>query len=175
MKCVICDKSIPRGQRFIGDRYKTIKFCCEECYKQYCKQKDESKQNNKKQKDEKEKSEWRDMTDYISKIYPPDTINWMIFTKQIKSLMEKYELTCKEVKLTIKYAIEYEDYVTRPEYGIGQFIPKFVEPMREFRNKLSINKTKAKSQTLNNFSIFYVKKASSKNNYNKKLEEFDDE
>ena len=172
MKCVVCDKSIPRGQRFIGDRYKSEKFCCEDCYNVFCNQKDEQKAKNKQQKQVKEKSDWRIMTDYISEVYPPDTINWMLFTKQIKSLMEKYDLTCNDIKMTIKYAIKYDNYELKPEYGISQFIPRFVEPMRQFKEQILTNKVAAKN--MEEPQTVFVKKSLGKRTVHD-LEDFDDE
>ena len=37
MTCDVCSKEIPRGQRYQGDKYKSLHFCLEDCFKKYCK------------------------------------------------------------------------------------------------------------------------------------------
>lgn len=180
MKCVVCDKSIPKGHRFIGDRYKDKKFCSEECYNQYCKEKDEEKQKAKIEtikrnlkKKEKEKSPWRKMTDYIDSLYPEDAINWPMFTKQIKSAMEDYGLTCDEIRLIIKFAIEFDNYKVKPEYGIGQFIPCYIEPTKRFREQIANNRLAAKTTT-GEIPVWNIKRPSNARKFYGKVEDFDE-
>lgn len=45
-------------------------------------------------------------------------------------------MTCNEIRMVLKYAIEIEGECVDLEYGIGQFLPKFVEPCREFVEQL---------------------------------------
>ena len=56
----------------------------------------------------------------------------MLTSKQVASLVKKHGMTCKEIKMVLKYAIEIEGEPVDIEYGIGQFIPKYVEPCMKF-------------------------------------------
>lgn len=181
MKCIVCNKSIPKGQRFVGNRYKDKKFCCENCYNQFCQQKDMAKEKAKIETakrqqllKEKNKSPWRKMTDYIDSLYPPNAINWPAFTKQIKSFMEEYDLTSDEIRLTIRYAVEFEGVVVNPEWGIGQFIPAYIEPTKRFREKLHSNQEEAKNITNESAPVIYIKKKSTQRKYYGKVEDFDE-
>ena len=173
MICIVCNKTIQRGHRFVGSRYKTIKFCCENCYNQYCQQKDEEKASKAKAKAKEPYPGWRDLTDYINEIYPSNTINWPMFVKQIKSILEEYNVSCDDIRRTIKYAIEFEDYVVNPEWGIGQFFPKYFNSMKQFREQININRIAAKRK--DEIPVFTVKRQANTNRfYNRKVEDFDE-
>ena len=45
-------------------------------------------------------------------------------------------MTCNEIRMVLKYAIEIEGQSVNVEYGIGQFIPKFIEPCMKFVEQL---------------------------------------
>ena len=168
--CIVCSKPIPRGQRFVGSKYKNIKFCCEDCYNQYC---DEKTKAKSKPKTKQPKIDgWREMTDYISGLYPYGSINWMLFSRQIKSLMNEYDLTCDDIRIAIRYAVEFEGYTTNPEWGIGQFIPKYVEPSRRFREQIANNNLMANGIDEVNQPIIQVKHKSTTRKYYGKVEEF---
>lgn len=129
-QCYICGTEIPRGCRYKGDRYKSIPVCSEDCYNALLKQKANTK-----------KAEpypgYNKLTDYIKTQWGgSENVNWMMTHKQIKYLVEKQAMTCNEIRMVLKYAIEIEGKCVDLEYGIGQFIPAFVEPCREFVGQL---------------------------------------
>lgn len=45
-------------------------------------------------------------------------------------------MDCKEIKIVLKYAIEIEGKPVDIDYGIEQFIPRYVETCREFVEQL---------------------------------------
>lgn len=57
--------------------------------------------------------------------------------------MNTYGLTIQDIRRIIKYAIEYEGYVVNPNYGIEQFLPKFIEPTEQFMQDFKENKQMA--------------------------------
>lgn len=125
-RCYICGTEIPRGQRYKGDRYKSIPVCSEACYNTLLKQKTNTT-----------KAEpylgYNKLTDYIKTQWGgSENVNWMMTHKQIKHLVEKQSMSCNEIRMVLKYAIEIEEVCVDIEYGIGQFLPKFVEPCMKF-------------------------------------------
>ena len=87
--------------------------------------------------------------------------------KQIKSLIEQYDLTCDDIHAIIVYAVKYEGYIIVPEYGLGQIFPKYIEPFQRFREQL--NKIKENAEQEDEDEIVYVKPH--KQNRRIKLEE----
>ena len=133
-KCYICSVEIKRGCRYKGDRYKSIPVCSEACYNALLEQKANAT-----------KAEpypgYNKLTDYIKLQWGgSENVNWMLTHKQIKYLVEKQAMSCNEIRMVLKYAIEIERQSVDVEYGIGQFIPKFIEPCMKFVEQ--INKAK---------------------------------
>lgn len=128
-KCKICGVEVPRGQRYKGARYANLTFCSPECYNIYCKDKDEGNV----------KHPYRLLTDYIQSIYPTEYQNWELFTRQIQSFNKEYGLSYNDVRAILRYAVEYEDYHVEPEYGLGQFIPKYIDATRKFIQSIKAN------------------------------------
>lgn len=125
-QCYICQAEIPRGQRYKSPRYKSIPVCSEDCYNTLLEQKANAP-----------KAEsypgYNKLTNYIKTQWGgSENVNWMLTYKQIKHLVEKQAMTCNEIRMVLKYAIEIEGQSVDVEYGIGQFIPAFVEPCRKF-------------------------------------------
>lgn len=166
MMCVVCNKTIQRGHRFVGSKYKNLKFCCEECYNQYC----SSKKKKTKNTNEKYLG-WKKLIAYINTIYPDNYLNWPMITKQIKSIMEEYNIDCDTIRKTIRYAIEYEQYRLNPEWGLGQFFPRFLQPMLNFVERIKLNKSKA--QNLKEINYVEIKNHGKKIRYNRRIEDFD--
>lgn len=174
MKCTVCDKSIPRGQRFIGDRYKAIKFCCEECYNKYCEEKDAIKAEKAAKTEAKKKERppvpgWKELIEYIGKVFDHE-VNWPYVAKQIRSYMDDYNVTCDDIRLAIKYAIVYENYVVNQTYGLGQFIPKYLEPSKNFKEQIQRNLLL--SSTMTKPKTVVIKKTNDVKYYGK-IEDFD--
>lgn len=129
--CIVCQSSIPRGQRYKGDRYKSIPVCSEACYNTLLEQKAKTT-----------KAEpypgYNKLTDYIKTQWGgSENVNWMMTHKQIKHLVEKQSMPCDEIRMVLKYAIEIEGQCVDVEYGIGQFIPKFIEPCMKFVEQIN--------------------------------------
>lgn len=125
-QCYICGAEIPRGKKYKGDRYKSIPVCSEACYNTLL----EQKANKTKAESYPNYSK---LTDYIKTQWGgSENVNWMLTHKQIKHLVEKQSMSCNEIRMVLKYAIEIEGECVDLEYGIGQFLPKFVEPCMKF-------------------------------------------
>lgn len=125
-QCYICGAEIPRGQRYKSPRYKSIPVCSEDCYNTLL----EQKANTTKAEPY---PGYNKLTDYIKAQWGgSENVNWMMTHKQIKHLVEKQSMSCNEIRMVLKYAIEIEGECVDIEYGIGQFIPKFVEICMKF-------------------------------------------
>ena len=133
-QCYICGTEIPRGCRYKGDRYKSIPVCSEACYNALL----EQKANTVKAEPY---PGYNKLTDYIKAQWGgSENVNWMLTHKQIKYLVEKQGMTCNEIRMVLKYAIEIEESCVDVEYGIGQFIPKFIEPCMKFVEQIERSK-----------------------------------
>lgn len=135
-QCYICGTEIPRGQRFKSPRYKNLPFCSESCYNQYLTSKQQSKPKPKSSSLDKLKS-------YINDLWQGQ-VNWPFMMRQIKNLKEEYDVDDKDIRLMLKYAIEYEGVKVNPEYGLLQFI-QYLQPAKEFAEDILRNKELAES------------------------------
>lgn len=129
-QCYICNTEIPRGKRYKGPRYKDISVCSESCYNDLVKLKESTP-----------KAEpfpgYNKLFDYIKLQWGGnENVNWMLTSKQVKFYIKEYGMTCKEIKMVLKYAIEIEGKPVDIDYGVEQFIPRYVEPCREFVEQL---------------------------------------
>lgn len=125
-QCYICGAEIPRGRKYKGDHYKNISVCSEACYNTLL----ERKANASKSEPY---PNYNKLTDYIKTQWGgSENVNWMLTHKQIKHLVEKQSMSCNEIRMVLKYAIEIEGQCVDLEYGISQFIPKFIEPCMQF-------------------------------------------
>lgn len=130
-QCYICGAEIPRGKKYKGDRYKSIPVCSEACYNTLL----EQKANTTKAELYPNYSK---LTDYIKTQWGgSENVNWMLTHKQIKHLVEKQSMSCNEIRMVLKYAIEIEGECVDLEYGIGQFLPKFIEPCMKFVEQIN--------------------------------------
>ena len=138
MTCIICNKEIARGKRYQGERYKSLHFCSEECFKKYCEIKTKPKPvvNFKPEKG----SDRRLFTDYIQE-WTGDHCNWSWLMKQAKDIQEEYELNWYQMYLVCKYARKYEEVEWDYQYGLGQIFPRYIQPCLEFMQKIKENKT----------------------------------
>lgn len=126
MICQICNNEIPRGKRYKSPTYKSLKFCSEECYLQYVK---DAKFLDK-------------IKSILSEIYD-EQINYPFVMKQIKTIMEDYNVGYQDIYLMLKYAIYYEKITPETEYGLQQFV-KFLYPAMKFKNKIIANQELSK-------------------------------
>ena len=129
-QCFICGTEIPRGAKYNNPRFKNISICSEACYNELVAQKESTP-----------KAEpfpgYNKLFDYIKLQWGGnENVNWMLTSKQVKFYVKEYGMTCKEIKRVLKYAIEIEGKAVDIDYGVEQFIPRYVEPCREFVEQL---------------------------------------
>lgn len=130
-KCYICGIEIPRGSRYKSTRYKSILVCSEDCYNVLL----EQKANTTKAEPY---PGYNKLTDYIKTQWGgSENVNWMMTHKQIKHLVEKQAMSCNEIRMVLKYAIEIEGVCVDVEYGLGQFLPKYIDPCMEFVEQIN--------------------------------------
>lgn len=89
-------------------------------------------------------AERRKLTDWIDQNWPIVDINWPWITAQIKNYQEIYQLTYKQMRLIMKYAVVYEGVIINPEMGLGQFFPRYIDAGIKFAERC--NEVKAKSK-----------------------------
>lgn len=75
----------------------------------------------------------RKLTDYIQAIWPVEP-NWEWFTKQIKSICTETGLTHNEMRIVLRYCIEYKELQVDENYGLQQFVPKYIKEAMDFRD-----------------------------------------
>lgn len=150
-QCYICGTEIPRGKKYNNPRYKKISVCSEACYNKLV----EEKQSTPKGEPF---PGYNKLFDYIQEQWGgSENVNWMLTHKQIKYLVEKQNMTCNEIRMVLKYAIEIEGECVDVEYGISQFIPKFIEPCMKFIEQ--INRAKELADDMEDEEVV-VRKAS---------------
>lgn len=150
-ECYICGTEIPRGQRYKSPRYKSIPVCSEDCYNVLL----EQKANTTKAEPY---PGYNKLTDYIKdKWGGSENVNWMLTHKQIKHLVEKQAMSCNEIRMVLKYAIEIEGECVDVEYGLGQFFPKYIDPCMKFVEQ--INRAKELAESMEDEEVV-VKKVS---------------
>lgn len=152
-QCYICQAEIPRGQRFKSPRYKNLAFCSETCYNQYLASKQQPKSSSSLDK----------LKAYINDLWQGQ-VNWPFMMRQIKNLKEEYSVDDKDIRLMLKYAIEYEGVKVNPEYGLLQFI-QYLQPAKEFAEDILRNKELAES--MEDDVVEWVKVSKGKNRWMK--------
>lgn len=146
--CVVCGNQVKRGERYVGEKFKTEKFCSESCYNKYLELKSLQPSNEKY-------PGWTKLLDYINQLYPPDSINWPVMTKQIVKIIKDYGLTCDNILNIIRYAIVYEKYTIDNHYYLGQFIPKYIEPYRNFVQ--AVKQSRIDSKFIREEEVYFIK------------------
>ena len=59
--------------------------------------------------------------------------------KQAAQYLKEYDLTYNTLRGILKYAIEIENVKVEPAYGLGQFIPRYIGPYKEFVQRIKKN------------------------------------
>ena len=113
---------------------------------------------------------WTKLTDYIRDIWPEPVSNWQLMAIQIKNFIKTYNLTCDDIRAIIRYAVEYDGAIIDPEYGLGQFIPKYIEPTTQFVESIQSNWKQAKD--LPDDEVIVSKPVKQSSNVWIKLEDF---
>ena len=131
-KCSYCGADIPKGQSYCGNKYTSLRFCSEEHFTQYVKIKTKPKPpvNFKPQQG----TDRRKFTDYIQEWCETEP-RWEWLMKQAKDIQEEYGLDWEEMYLVLKYCRVYEGVEWDMQWGLYQFFPKYIQPMREFKQQ----------------------------------------
>ena len=129
-QCYICQNEIPHGKKYKGDRYKNIPICSEACYNELIDMKTNA-----------ERAEpfpnYNKLLDYIKAQWGGnENVNWMLTAKQIKYLVNKQGMTCNDIRMALKYAIEIEGESVDVSLGLGQFLPRYIEPCQSFMEQI---------------------------------------
>ena len=138
--CSICGKEIDRGKKYQNERYKNIIVCSKECYEQLI----EIKKNAVKKEPY---PDYNVLLDYIKDQWlGSENVNWLLTVKFIKFLVEKKNMSCKDIYNVIKYAVEIEGYTSRPHFGQRFMMSSFcsigvpqAEQKRLFRSQCRIS------------------------------------
>lgn len=159
--CIVCQSSIPRGQRFKSPRYKNLSFCSESCYNQYLASKQQPKTKS---------NSFNKLKSYINNLWE-GKVNWPFMMRQIKNLKEEYGIDDNDIRLMIKYAVDYEGVKVNPEYGLLQFI-QYLQPSKEFAENILKNKELAES--MEDDEVEWVKVSKGNNRWMKNITFGDD-
>lgn len=156
--CIICNQSIPRGQRYPPPRYKNLAFCSEACYNKYLASKQQSKPSSSLDK----------LKAYINDLWQGE-VNWPFMMRQIKNLKEECGVDDNDVRMMLKYAVEYEGVKADVDYGLLQFI-QYLQPSQEFAQE--IRKNQALAESMEDDKVEVVKTSRGKNRWMKGEWEF---
>ena len=142
MKCRVCGQEIRKGDRFKGVDFVSIPFCSESCYNEYhIDHKPVSRERKTKEATERLK-----LTDFLCELYLDNGVEtpfgW--FGKQIEKFEKDHDCTDRDIKLTIRYAIEYEGYELCTDYGIRQF-ERFYPLYKQFNEAVKRSKEVAET------------------------------
>ena len=132
-QCYICGTEIPRGQRYKSPRYKNISFCSESCYNQYLASKQQPKPSSSLDK----------LKAYIIDLWQGE-VNWPFMMRQIKNLKEECGVSDNDIRMMLKYSVEYEGVKVDLDYGLLQFI-QYLQPSQEFAEEIKKNQALAES------------------------------
>lgn len=149
--CIVCQSLVPRGQRFKSPRYKNLSFCSESCYNQYL----ASKQQPKPKSSSLDK-----LKAYINDLWQGE-VNWPFMMRQIKNLKEECGVSDNDIRMMLKYAVEYEGVKVDLDYGLLQFI-QYLQPSQEFAEEIRKNQVLAESMEDDEVEIVRASRGSGK-------------
>ena len=145
-RCKYCNVLKPPGECIQDPDCKSNQYCSEEHMGLYKKERAKSKPKPVKVviHNEVEKppasppsptppSDMRKLTDYIQAIWPVEP-NWKWFARQIKNLCTETGLTHNEMRIVLRYCIEYKELQVDENYGLQQFVPRYVKEAMDFRD-----------------------------------------
>lgn len=148
--CCICEKIIKRGQRFKSPRYKNLSFCSESCYNQYLDSKQQPKPSSSLDK----------LKAYINDLWQGQ-VNWPFMMRQIKNLKEECGVSDNDIRMMLKYAVEYEDVKVDLDYGLLQFI-QYLQPSQEFAEEIKKNMALAENMEDDDVEVVRVSRGNGK-------------
>lgn len=149
-QCIVCQSPIPRGQRYKSPRYKNLSFCSETCYNQYLTSKQQPKSSSSLNK----------LKSYINDIWQGQ-VNWPFMMRQIKNLKEEYGVSDNDIRMMLKYAVEYEGVKVDLDYGLLQFI-QYLQPSQEFAQEIKKNQALAESMEDDEVEVVKASRGSGK-------------
>lgn len=149
-QCYICQAEIPRGQRFKSPRYKNLPFCSEGCYNQYLASKQQPKLSSSLDK----------LKSYINDLWQGE-VNWPFMMRQIKNLKEEYGVSDNDIRMMLKYAVEYEGVKVDLDYGLLQFI-QYLQPSQEFAQEIRKNQALAENMEDDEVEVVKASKGNGK-------------
>ena len=84
--------------------------------------------------------------------------------RQIKNLKEEYNVDDNDIRMMLKYAVEYEGVKVDLDYGLLQFI-QYLQPSQEFAEE--IRKNQALAESMEDDEVEVVKVSKGKNRWMK--------
>ena len=84
--------------------------------------------------------------------------------RQIKNLKEEYGVSDNDIRMMLKYAVEYEGVKVDLDYGLLQFI-QYLQPSQEFAQE--IKKNMALAESMEEDVVEWVKVSKGKNRWMK--------
>lgn len=84
--------------------------------------------------------------------------------RQIKNLKEECGVSDNDIRMMLKYAVEYEDVKVDLDYGLLQFI-QYLQPSQEFAEE--IRKNQALAENMEDDEVEMVKASKGKNRWMK--------
>lgn len=148
--CIVCQSQISRGQRYKSPRYKNLSFCSESCYNQYLASKQQPKPSSSLDK----------LKAYINDLWQSQ-VNWPFMMRQIKNLKEECGVSDNDIRMMLKYAVEYEGVKVDLDYGLLQFI-QYLQPSQEFAEEIRKNQALAESMEDDEVEIVKASRGSGK-------------
>lgn len=149
-QCYICQAEIPRGQRYKSPTHKSLSFCSESCYNQYLASKQQPKPSSSLDK----------LKAYINNLWQGQ-VNWPFMMRQIKNLKEEYGVSDNDIRMMLKYAVEYEGVKVDLDYGLLQFI-QYLQPSQEFAEEIRKNQALAESMEDDDVEVVRVSRGNGK-------------
>ena len=150
MTCAVCNKEILRGQCYKSPRYKNYRFCSEECYNQFLAFKQQPKPSSSLDK----------LKTYINDLWQGE-VNWPFMMRQIKNLKEECGVSDNDIRMMLKYAVEYEGAKADVDYGLLQFI-QYLQPSQEFAQEIRKNRALAESMEDDEIEVVKVSRENGK-------------
>lgn len=151
MNCRVCGQEIRRGDRFKGVDFVSIPFCSEACYNEY--HKDHVPPSRKRAT--KDGEELLKLTDYLCELYLDNGVEtpfgW--FGRQIENFKKQHNCTYRDIKMMVKYAIEYEGYELATDYGIRQF-ERFYPLYKQFND--AVRRSREVAETMRDDPVVAV-------------------
>lgn len=135
-RCKFCNQLNSAKDSFQDPEYKSNQYCSEEHWRLHLNSK-RQKQTivTKETKPQKPKSDRVKLTDYIQSIWSVEP-NWQWLGKQIESLSKETGLSYNDMRMVIKYCVDYKGIEPDANYGLQQFIPRYTQEAKEFAENI---------------------------------------